>query len=57
MEVTIHTLPHLRCSKLVSVRSSLFYIYVGVRIQVELTKKKKMLGRQKILTLEIFAKK
>jgi len=41
-QVTIHTLPHLECIRFFSVRSSLPYIQIGVRI--ELTKKITVLG-------------
>jgi len=33
-EVTIHTLPHLKCIRLASVRSSLPCINIGVRIEL-----------------------
>jgi len=33
-EVTIHTLPHLKCIRLVSVRSTLPCINTGVRIEL-----------------------
>ena len=33
-EVTIHTLPHLKCIRLVSVRSSLHSTHIGVRIEL-----------------------
>jgi len=41
-EVTIHTLPHLKCIRLVSVRSSLPCIHIGVRIDLIFKKEQKV---------------
>jgi len=38
-ELTFHTLPHLKCIRLVSVRLSLPCIYIGVQIELKKTSK------------------